>query len=119
MARIIAARGILQSFSQLIAFRPCASAGANHNGVDGRREGMKLLMDPGVTLMNRLSTPQKMLLTVAAFSLSLAAALLVLAGQGASVWQDPAVHLIGAAYLLALYSTLGHHLQVKTGFAGL
>jgi methyl-accepting chemotaxis protein len=34
-------------------------------------------------------------------------------------WHDPVLLLVGAGYLLALYSTVGHHLQVKTGFGGL
>jgi methyl-accepting chemotaxis protein len=75
---------------------------------------MQFLLAPGIALMNRLSTPQKMLVMIAAFSLPLAVAVAVL-----GAWRDPALLLIGAGYLLALYSTLGHHLQVKTGFGGL
>jgi methyl-accepting chemotaxis protein len=80
---------------------------------------VRFLMAPGIALMNLLSTPQKILLAVAAFSLPLAAAMLLLAEQRGGAWSDPAMLLLAGGYLLALYSTLGHHLQVKTGFGGL
>src|SRR5882672_6253209 len=80
---------------------------------------MKVLMGPGLALMNALTTPQKMLATAAVFSLSIWIAGYLLVGTLGVAWQDPALLLIGGAYLLAVYSTLGHHLQVKTGFGGL
>jgi methyl-accepting chemotaxis protein len=79
---------------------------------------MRSLMAPGVALMNTLTAPQKMWLTPVVFSVPMGVCVYVLAGLGAS-WNDPAVLVIAAGYLLGLYATLGHHLEVKTGFSGL
>jgi methyl-accepting chemotaxis protein len=80
---------------------------------------MKVLMGPGLALMNALTTPQKMLFTAAAFSLPVWVAVYLLIWHAGMAWQDSALLLIAGGYLVALYSTLGHHLQVKTGFGGL
>jgi methyl-accepting chemotaxis protein len=80
---------------------------------------MRSLIEPGMALMNHLTTAQKMLLAAGAFSLPLGAAVLLLVEQRDGAWADPAMIAIAAGYLLALYTTLGHHLQVKTGFGGL
>jgi methyl-accepting chemotaxis protein len=80
---------------------------------------MKVLLAPGMALMNVLTTPQRMVLCALVFTIPLAiAAWLLLADAGAG-WRDPVMLLVGGGYLLALYTTLGHHLQVKTGFGGL
>jgi methyl-accepting chemotaxis protein len=79
---------------------------------------MRSPMAPGVALMNALTAPQKMWLTPLVFSVPMAVCAYVLAELGAS-WSDPAIVAIAAGYLLGLYATLGHHLEVKTGFSGL
>jgi len=79
---------------------------------------MNMLMRPGLALMNGLTTPQKMVAAVAAFSVPIVIAVYVLSEQAGVTWQDPAALLIAGGYLLALYSTLGHHFQVATGFSG-
>jgi methyl-accepting chemotaxis protein len=79
---------------------------------------VKLLMAPGVALMNALTTPKKMLLSPLAFSVPMGICAYVLAGLGAT-WSDPAVLMIAAGYLLALYASLAFYLETKTGFFGL
>ena len=80
---------------------------------------MRFLMGPGLVLMDRLTTPQRMIFSAVAFSLPLVAALYLLVASAAAPWEDPALVWIVFGYLVALYSTLGHHVQVKTGFRGL
>src|SRR5687767_12788516 len=80
---------------------------------------MKALIAPGLFLMDRLTTPQRMLLCALAFTLPLAVALYLCIDSAAMSWQDPALVWIGFAYFVAVYSTIGHHVQVRTGFRGL
>ena len=86
---------------------------------DQRGWRIKLLLGPGIALMNVLTTPQRVVITAAAFSLPLAAALVWLVEPSGAAWQDPAILFVGGAYLLALYTTIAHHLQIKDGFGNL
>jgi methyl-accepting chemotaxis protein len=79
---------------------------------------MKMLMGPGLLLMNMLTTPQKMAASVVAFTLPLGIVVCALIASGMA-WNEPVLLLIAGAYALALYSTLGHHFQVLTTFGGL
>src|SRR6185503_19921973 len=79
---------------------------------------MKMLMGPGLFLMNTLTTPQKMVASAAAFTLPLGIVVYVLIESGMA-WSDPVLLLIAGGYALALYSTVGHHYQVQTTFGGL
>jgi methyl-accepting chemotaxis protein len=85
---------------------------------DSHGDAVKVLMAPGVAWMNALTTPKKMLLTPLAFSVPMGICAYVLAGLGAA-WSDPAVLAVAAGYLVALYASLGHYLESKTGFSGL
>jgi methyl-accepting chemotaxis protein len=79
---------------------------------------MKMLMGPGLALMNRLTTPQKMIASAVAFTLPVGIVVYALIESG-TAWHDPALLLVAGGYALALYSTLGHHFQVLTTFGGL
>jgi methyl-accepting chemotaxis protein-1 (serine sensor receptor) len=79
---------------------------------------MKLVMAPGIALLNRLTTPQRMVLCAAAFSAPIGACLYLLVSEAGAGWQDPAIIAIAAGLLAAYYFSLGHHLQVRSGFAG-
>jgi len=79
---------------------------------------MKMLMGPGLALMNTLTTPQKMIASAVAFTLPVGIVVYALIGSGVA-WSEPVLLLIAGGYALALYSTLGHHYQVLTTFGGL
>jgi methyl-accepting chemotaxis protein len=80
---------------------------------------MKVLMSPGLALLNTLTTPQKMVMSVLAFTMPLGIAAYVLVEQSGVAWRDPEILLLAAGYALALYSTLGHHLQVVSSYSRL
>ena len=76
-------------------------------------------MAPGLALMNALTTAQRMLLVVASFSGAIGLLVYLMVGAAGVAWTDPFVVAVVATGGLAIYSALGHHLQVKTGFGGL
>jgi methyl-accepting chemotaxis protein len=76
-------------------------------------------MAPGLALMNALTTAQRMVLSTCVFSAVVATLIYLLVARAGMPWTDPAVLAILGAHGLALYMSLGHHLQVKTGFGGL
>jgi methyl-accepting chemotaxis protein len=80
---------------------------------------MKLLVAPGLALMNALTTAQRMVLVTVAFSLAIVGVLAQMVHGVGLAWSDPAVIAVLATFALALYGSYGHHLQVKSGFKGL
>jgi methyl-accepting chemotaxis protein len=76
-------------------------------------------MEPGITLMRRLSTAQRFLLVTVVFSLTLAGAMYLASGGPGITWEEPAILVIAVGYVLASYQQLGHHLLLKAGFSEL
>jgi methyl-accepting chemotaxis protein len=74
-------------------------------------------MEPGITLMRRLSTAQRFLLVTTLFTLTLAGAVHLLSDLPDAAWHQPLVVLIAVGYLLASYQQLGHHWLLKAGFS--
>jgi methyl-accepting chemotaxis protein len=80
---------------------------------------VKILMAPGLALMNALTTAQRMVLTTSLFSAVVATLVYWMVARSGMAWTDPAVLAVLCTHGFALYLSLGHHLQVKTGFSGL
>ena len=80
---------------------------------------MKIVLAPGIVLMNLLSTAQRMLLVAVLFSAMLAVALWLISRGTDITLNDPVLLLIVGGWLVASYQQLAQHLLVKRGFGGL
>lgn len=80
---------------------------------------MNFLLIPGRAIINALTTPQRMLLAALIFSAPLVIVLYLLTSLVGIALKNSELLFIAAAYGVALYVTLVHHLQVRDGFAGL
>jgi methyl-accepting chemotaxis protein len=78
---------------------------------------LRLLLEPAVTLMRVVTTPQKFLLMAFFYSLPLGIAVYVLVARALA--SPLALTVIGLGYLFAMYLLLVWHFQTKGGFGGL
>jgi methyl-accepting chemotaxis protein len=96
---------------------PGGTATPHNHALEG--DGLRILMAPGMALMNALTTAQRMVLGVTVFTVATAPLLYLLIVRAGLSWSDTSIVSALIAYAVACYIALGHHLQVKTGFAGL
>ena len=80
---------------------------------------MNLLTAPGMAVVNRLTTPQKMLLLPVLFSVPIAIAAWNLSLQPAGSTPGGFVILLVVIYIVTCLLKFAHHLQVKEGFDNL
>src|SRR5262245_2759810 len=80
---------------------------------------MKVLLAPGMAIMNRFTTAQRMLLVAVIFNLLFTGLLYSLSRRSAVDWLGPVALAALAFWLLGNYLVLAQHLQVGAAFGKL
>jgi methyl-accepting chemotaxis protein len=80
---------------------------------------VRILIAPGIALIEKLTSSQRYLLMAVLFTLLLVGAARLLPDQPGPTWHDPIVAVIVIGYLLASYQQLGQYLVIKTSFRDL
>src|SRR5262252_6171543 len=80
---------------------------------------MKSVLAPGVAVMNRLTTAQRMLLVAVLFDLLFAGLLYCLSRSATFDWLSPVAVVTFVFWLVGNYLVLAQHLQVAAAFGEL
>jgi methyl-accepting chemotaxis protein len=80
---------------------------------------MKILLAPGLAILNPFTAANRMLLVGAAFNALFAVLVWLLMAKAGRAWYDPFILAAFVALLFANYQQLGHYLLVKPGFGAL